>query len=217
MVKVYYTYINMARAEETIAQMNKELPDNILKQAARYQQVSDQLRCMLGKWLLKQALSREEGQTEGMLEQIRLDQYKRPYLEGSIDFNISHSGNYAVCALSQESRLGIDIEEIKAINLEDFKLSLSEKDWETIKNSDEMEQTFFKIWTRKEAVTKANGKGLGIPFDQIDIYGPQVSCEGKSWNTHYLDMDRQYIACLACEGEKSIQVEEIKLSEAVWK
>jgi 4'-phosphopantetheinyl transferase len=218
MVKVYYTAIDSVSPEEVTERMRQELPAGILRQAARYHQLPDQLRCMLGKWLLKEALERENSYEKTMLERLQLDQYNRPYLESSIDFNLSHSGKYAVCALSTISRVGVDIEEIRAINWEDFQLSLSEKDRETIESSTETERMFFKIWTRKEAVTKANGKGLGIPFDQLDVYRPQVNCEGKNWNTHFLDIDSQYVACLAYEEQKLIKVEEVKLSEiALWK
>ena len=45
---------------------------------------------------------------------------KLPNLSNNLDFNISHSGQFVVCAISNSIPVGIDIEKIKEIEIESF-------------------------------------------------------------------------------------------------
>jgi 4'-phosphopantetheinyl transferase len=88
-------------------------------------------------------------------------------------FNVSHSQDLGVLAISHHETVGIDVEAIR----EDFGgeevaesnfapaefrelLSLSMQD---------RPQGFFNCWTRKEAYVKALGAGLQIPLDSFEV------------------------------------------------
>ncbi len=102
----------------------------------------------------------------------------KPYAKGiDVEFNISHSGDYVVCAVSSKP-IGIDIEKIRPINLAVAKKVCSEKellyifshkpcDTDFLYTEDEEVLTrFFELWTKKEAYAKCSGKGLssGLSF-----------------------------------------------------
>lgn len=92
---------------------------------------------------------------------IKYTIHNRPYIEHSnIDFNISHCNEYVIFALSIKSKIGIDIEyndpRINAIEL--GSIVFSDYEQNLIQNNT---SSFFKIWTKKEALIKAYGTGFG--------------------------------------------------------
>lgn len=89
-------------------------------------------------------------------EKIKIanSKYGRPFLVDNpwnIDFNISHSGEYVVMAISYTIKIGIDIEQLNydiiPSQIANIVFSETEKKWvgDNIKK-------FFNIWTKKEAM-----------------------------------------------------------------
>ena len=78
-------------------------------------------------------------------------------------FSLSHSGEYAVCALSN-APVGVDVEKYRPIRAEALaKRYFSADEAETLAalSGKEQERYFFARWTAKESVLKARGVGLG--------------------------------------------------------
>lgn len=101
---------------------------------------------------------------------ITRNMYGKPFYLNNrdISFNISHSGEWVVCAVDS-NQLGIDIEEMKRV---DYKLihDIATKDeFKHYQSTSNKLNTFYKIWTLKESYVKALGIGLSIPFDTINI------------------------------------------------
>ena len=96
----------------------------------------------------------------------------KPYIKNTdIHFNISHSGDYAVCAIS-DCEVGIDIQKIEKPNLQVAKRFFAKKEYEYILNQpDEKSKTeaFYRIWTLKESFVKAVGVGTNLPFDSFEF------------------------------------------------
>jgi 4'-phosphopantetheinyl transferase len=91
----------------------------------------------------------------------------------SVHFSLSHSGDRAVLAVSEQREIGIDIECVRPLD----HLDLAQRYFhpnevsaiEAVKAADEQRLAFYRIWTLKEAVVKAIGKGLSIPLDTFDV------------------------------------------------
>jgi len=97
------------------------LPPAHQERILRYKFWQDAQRCLFGKLLLEHGL-RELGFHNLTLQNIKYTQFQRPYFEyEKVDFNISHSGTLVVCAIAANIRIGIDIEEIKPIDTNDFR------------------------------------------------------------------------------------------------
>jgi 4'-phosphopantetheinyl transferase len=104
------------------------------------------------------------------------DKFGKPALESNavqINFNMSHSGDMALFAIASRKSVGVDIEYIHPI--EDLQgvaksfLSTAEKK-EFLDIPEEMQlEAFFRGWTRKEALSKAIGKGISLPLDQVEV------------------------------------------------
>ncbi|MBP7654199.1 4'-phosphopantetheinyl transferase superfamily protein [Candidatus Dependentiae bacterium] len=91
------------------------------------------------------------------------NKYSKPFLAGfeNFHFNTAHSGDYAVCAVS-DTPVGIDIEEIKPIDLNVAEYAFSEFEYKELikkKNEDQLDY-FYNIWVLKESYIKAIGTGL---------------------------------------------------------
>ena len=85
----------------------------------------------------------------------------KPYAEGlDIHFSLSHSGNLAVCAISDKP-VGIDAERNKEISLNMAKRCFTQAEQQYVLSEKEKAQRrFFEIWTKKEAYVKLLGTGI---------------------------------------------------------
>ena len=96
------------------------------------------------------------------MPEILRDDLGKPYLkEGTLQFNVSHSGEYLAIAIS-ESPVGIDIQGPKTIREGTFKKVVQPQ--EAVLIGSERERDFLRLWTLKESFVKAEGKGLRIPL-----------------------------------------------------
>ena len=115
-----------------------------------------------GRALLAQ-LYREE--TGNFLPEIRILERGKPcFAEGGFHFSISHTPNYAFCALS-ENNIGIDAEELdRKINLKLADRILSEPEKVQFAGAEDKVRALLTFWVLKEAAAKLTGEGLrGYP------------------------------------------------------
>ncbi|MDF4221129.1 4'-phosphopantetheinyl transferase superfamily protein [Maribacter sp. M208] len=135
----------------------------------KYKRWQDAKSTILGRLLLAYGLKN--------LYQIDIDDLqmnftkdKKPFIENSaIKFNISHSNDVIVCAITSVGEVGVDVEKINDVNIQDFKGQFSKVEYDAIINSSNELQQFYTYWTQKEAVVKCYGSGLNIPLDSFEI------------------------------------------------
>ena len=163
----------------------------------QYRRWQDAQAHLIGRLLLIEGL-KGWGMGREDIPVLRYSAFERPYFEGGIgvDFSIAHSGEYVLCALSDQGRVGVDIEKMRPIALEDMQLSFSEKEWAAITTSEYPTEQLFHYWTQKEAVMKADGRGMLIA-DRIMTEGAQASVEGSVWYLKTLAIALGYYAHLA--------------------
>lgn len=140
----------------------QRLSDQRREKAARLKQPQDRVRCLCAGMALDAAL-----QTVGLCEKqavIALGEHGKPYLaeHPRWHFSLSHSGEWAVCALS-DAPIGVDVERYRplsylALSRRYFTLAETEQLHEC--GDEEREALFFRLWTEKESVLKAIGRGL---------------------------------------------------------
>ncbi|WP_347988557.1 4'-phosphopantetheinyl transferase superfamily protein [Methylomonas sp. AM2-LC] len=100
--------------------------------------------------------------------------YGKPILcDHALYFNLSHSANKLVIAVSDLENIGIDIEQIKPRNAlhEIARRVLSVMEftvWSSLHISEQL-VVFYQLWTKKEAFVKAVGRGMGIGLDQCEV------------------------------------------------
>src|SRR5437899_1392204 len=167
------------------------------------------LRTILGRYL----------EVEPAALQFSYGRYGKPALaEGfatnTINFNLSHSGEFMLLAVTRGREVGIDIE---LINQEFATTEIAERFFSrreilSLRSQARQLQTegFFNCWTRKEAYIKARGEGLSLPLDQFDVsLEPSGAAlldnrispgEVSRWSLQELHPARAYCAAVAVEG-----------------
>lgn len=130
-------------------------------------------------------------------------------------FNLSHSENALLLAITLGREIGVDVEYIRP----DFELestaqrffSSAERGTLHALSVAQRRLAFFNCWSRKEAFIKAKGAGLSLPLDQFDVsLTPGVpaeilatrpdAAEKTHWSLTALDAGPDYAAALVVEG-----------------
>lgn len=99
----------------------------------------------------------------------------KPRLEpaSSLRFNLSHSGNTIVIAITDGIDLGVDVEELGR-DTPTRRLSrrfFTDSEARAVEQASETDRNrvFFHCWTTKEAVLKATGSGLTVPVREVEV------------------------------------------------
>jgi len=123
--------------------------------------------------LLSNSLSKPSGEIIFSYEQHCKPTIEEKYNNKSIEFNISHSGSYALIAMTLDNKLGVDIEKINHgidyQSLSDRFFSGKEKDELTSIDKDDQLDAFYRAWVRKESFIKATGKGIAFGLDRFSV------------------------------------------------
>ncbi len=88
-------------------------------------------------------------------------------------FNVSHSGQHGLVAVAPNGGLGVDIEERSPRRhlqglIEAVFSPAEQAGFERLGESEKL-LLFFRLWTLKEALVKAHGKGLSMDVSQLEI------------------------------------------------
>jgi 4'-phosphopantetheinyl transferase len=91
----------------------------------------------------------------------------------SLEFNLSHSGGAGLVAVARDRPVGMDVEQVRdlpdALSIADTHFSTAERQVLRSMPAVERRDAFFRCWTRKEAIVKAIGEGLGRALDSFDV------------------------------------------------
>lgn len=114
---------------------------------------------------------------------------------GGLAFNVAHSGELALIAISRDGSVGVDLEQHRPLRDAAATAGRFFTAPEAALVAAEPVQ-FFRLWCRKEAWLKAQGIGLRLPLDTVDVRG-----EVPGWLLADLDLAPGYAAAVAREGE----------------
>jgi 4'-phosphopantetheinyl transferase len=98
----------------------------------------------------------------------------KPRLEsgGDLCFNLAHSGRDALYAFTHGGDVGVDIEAVRSVDpvaLSKTCFSNAERDELLDLHPSRRLDAFFHGWARKEAVIKADGRGMSLPLDRFSV------------------------------------------------
>jgi 4'-phosphopantetheinyl transferase len=143
------------------------------------------------------------------INELKITGYGKPYFENThLKFNISHSWNIVVCALTNKYDVGVDIEQISHIQLKDFRGLLTDQEWIHINTCANPICAFYNIWTQKEASVKAHGKGILTPMQSFEVNNNTTIIEGKKFYIKELQIDPRY-ACHLAFPRKNIAISKV--------
>jgi len=109
-------------------------------------------------------ISRETVFVSAHLSQLTIKRLKQastgmPEPDKGVYWSVSHKPKF-VCGVVSNRKIGIDIEEINPQKQSMYAYVASDQEWECINNGSRSKRSFFRCWTAKEAVLKAEGTGI---------------------------------------------------------
>ena len=168
-----------------------------------YVQPDDRLRFLTGAALLRRAAA---GCVSVAPERLRVDrscrrcgkQHGKPCLPDhpELDVSVAHAGEHVVVALARGPRIGVDVERIRDIDVDELARATfapAEADALAALPAAERIPAFFSLWTRKESIVKALGIGITDDFSA-------VSAAAGGATLHELECAPGYVAALATIG-----------------
>lgn len=143
-----------------------------LSKVKKFINEKDKIRTLIGEILIRTIITEELGIRNDNLS-FEKNLYGKPYIKEytQFNFNISHSGDFVVCAIDNNP-IGVDIEEVKYIEYEDIAknfFTTNEFDYITKNDPYSSLSRFYEIWTLKESYIKCCGQGLSIPLKSFSI------------------------------------------------
>ncbi len=199
MTEFYYTDINYISDIElyydTLSEYRREKIDRLVHDADK--------KASLCAGLL---IDRFIGKTE-----IKLGRYGKPYASNGRRFNISHSGNYVIIAVS-DNEVGCDVEMCREADYERLgKVVFHENELSTLKNSEDKQECFYRFWTMKEAFIKCLGEGFHFKTASLDLSGVRDSLEYNGETFFFKEYMLKGAKIMLCSRDKNLpaQIERI--------
>ena len=193
-VKLYTIDINTAfHHKKTLLE---KVNDQQKEKALRYKNELDQVRSLASSYLINK-LSKEP---------LLFNDMGKPFFEKGPYFNVSHSGQYIVMAVSNKD-IGVDIEENKEIDVSPLIRIFNEAEAKMIKEHAD----FYYLWCAKESLIKCIGSSISrikeipaLPFNGVKSFN------GKQYYIKTFIEDKHIISITRLSDEPfDIKIEKI--------
>lgn len=217
--------ISLAPAMSPSTRPNDVLSPAEIARAERFVQPKHRQRFITARTALRKILGSYLGLPPAAIC-FRINAHGKPYLDPAsamLQFNLSHSGDWALCAVTTAGEVGVDIERVRpraqAYRLKVARRFFSAHEYHAINSAGPagIDSAFFSGWTRKEAYIKCHGKGLAIPLAtftvSIGATTPAALIQ-SDWNPvdvtqcrlYDLDVPAGYYAALALLNTKPVRI-----------
>jgi 4'-phosphopantetheinyl transferase len=205
-IDVYF--IEVTAPDDAIEALAELLADAERTRANRYHFADDRRRSIVARAATRQLLGRYLNANPRALVFIEEAYGKPALLHREIEFNASHSGDLVALAFAKETPVGVDVERRRRLNdcLAIARRFFSAKELAYVSSSADAEGAFLTVWTAKEAIVKASGKGIGtgdlrgftVPFGE-----PEMTPVIDGWSVAAVDppLEGYYAAVAARDGE----------------
>jgi 4'-phosphopantetheinyl transferase len=170
-------------------------------------------RYIAGRGVLREILGGYLGVAPGKVL-ITTGMHGKPYLAEcaeKIRFNLSHTGDVLLLAVSGRLEVGVDIETMETEKplIDMAKLSFSHQEQGELLSIPAGLRTaaFYRCWVRKEACMKACGTGFSLASNSFTIslrndmtLSQKVFCNQTAWHILDINVPHRYCAALAVEA-----------------
>jgi len=143
------------------------------------------------------------------MEEIIRNPWGKPSLRDvPVYFNVSHSARYRACVISRAAPVGIDIEEVRPFSPAAARRVCTPYEMDLIRQSDDANRMFFRLWTLKESYVKALGTGMAYPMRNVNftITGNMRIETGLGNCRFELLEDHDYVAAVCRLTKKGIGI-----------
>lgn len=182
------------------------------ERSQRYRQPRDRHRFLTVRSTLRRLLGRYLDIAPENLEFAYSDRGKPNLRDTNLTFNVSHSHDVALIAITRDRTLGVDVEYHRLRDVENLaRRFFSPRELATLQALPKSDRPtrFFQLWTAKEAYLKATGEGLsGLSEIEIEWENETPKLYQKPrWRLHPLFPHANYSAALVVESGGIDEVE----------
>jgi len=164
------------------------LPTGLHADINRYQRLEDRLARLTARLLLRKILQRLDFIRESTLEGWCRSPEGRPFFQESrVDFSISHTSPWVVSAVALNCRIGIDVELYRSLDINSFAPYLTGAELKRVREARYPDREVLHCWSMREAILKADGRGLLIRDDSIRNICSVKTPAGRPWQVEQLD------------------------------
>lgn len=192
---------------------------------------------LVTRLFIRSLLSHYDDSIEPSQWRFHKNRWGKPFIKLSqnprgLMFNLSHTDKLIVCAISQNSQVGVDVENIQrsseTTKIADRYFSPAEVEALQALPADKQRARFFDYWTLKEAFIKAKGKGLAIPLRDfsfkldtteyigIEFAGSLAQERPDRWHFQQWQTDEKEFISLAWQGVAAPQVQHRYSADLEW-
>jgi 4'-phosphopantetheinyl transferase len=205
--------------ESGIKSLEETLSDDERARASRFHFPEHRRKFIIARGVLRYLLSHYVGVPPATIT-FKEGAYGKPELAAAtpVRFNVSHSGDLALYAVSDKRNVGVDIEQHRTLHdlAEVAKRFFAPAEVVQLEMLPEPDRHagFFRCWSRKEAFVKALGAGLSLALDSFSVSIDQQSAPrieqlpreatGSEWRLFDITPAGGYSAALVTEGDPGI-------------
>lgn len=147
--------------------------------AKRLVRPADQERYIFSRVMLRRVLSHYLSILPEKIE-FGVGEHGKPFVHNTtVQFNLSHSNNCVLIAVTPVHPIGVDVEYVRP--KQDYfalaKRFFSQAEFMAIQSSDKPVEAFYRCWTRKEAFLKATGLGLTFGLSNFEVSVSELSAQ----------------------------------------
>lgn len=198
---------------------------NFLNREERLQQKrfyfeKDRHQYLITRALVRSVLSLYVNQISPEKWKFKKNAYGKPFISNNsllipLRFNLSHTDNLVVMAVTLDREIGVDVEYLprlgKTLEIASHFFSPIEVEHLLALPPEKQKSRFFDLWTLKEAYIKACGMGLSIPLDhfsysfsqqgKIEIhFEPERDDQPKYWQFWQINPNESHKISMAIKG-----------------
>jgi 4'-phosphopantetheinyl transferase len=161
---------------ESLASLAATLDEAEFARATRFRYEKHRNRFTAARGILRSILGNYLDRAPGEL-QFEYGATGKPALIGrfaeNLFFNLAHSEDLALIAVTHLGEVGIDVERLRSIADVDKLVARFFSQRENARfqqlSSDEKNIAYFNLWTRKEALLKATGEGIAHSLNRVEV------------------------------------------------
>jgi 4'-phosphopantetheinyl transferase len=216
--EVHVWHLALGDLSSDTALFKESLSADELERASRFRFEKHRAQFVLTRGTLRSLLGSYLGVSPREIS-FQYSKHNKPSLTEAanlrnIHFNVSHTEGMAIFGFTLAGRIGVDIESLRT----DFHAEeIAERFFSASERSALREippparyESFFRIWTRKEAYIKALGEGLSHPLHEFDVSFDEAAAllatrpdgaEAERWHLENLAIAPGFIAAAAVETD----------------
>ena len=204
-LKIWVVNLDSASGDLSLLSTNERM------RAGRLKRPQDRERLLEAHCAIRRLLAFQLGVDPRCLE-FDATAVGKPFLTRpaqKLEFNLSHSGCHGLIAVAKDRSVGVDIEVRRPISDPlgvAFQIA-TPREAQLLKQlpTSQVHSSFFELWTRKEAVLKALGRGFSIDPRELEVgFGPgrsYVNFDERIWTVESLAISSSVAAAVAIDGK----------------